>query len=74
MRLSDWEREYKEWYQKDKAPRELCTDIASTISTSLIPLIQNNGTADSQLIKLKSHLAPSDPTRRRELWGNYNAL
>jgi hypothetical protein len=74
MKLSNWEWEYKEWSQKDKALREICTEVASTISTSLIPLIQNDATAHARLIKLKSHLAPSDPTRRRELRGKYNAL
>jgi hypothetical protein len=74
MKLSNWEWEYKEWYQKDKALREICTEVALTISTSLIPLIQNDATAHARLIKLKSHLAPSDPTRRRELRGKYDAL
>jgi hypothetical protein len=74
MNLSNWDWEYKEWYQKDKALREICTEVASTISTSLIPLIQNDATAHARLIKLNSHLAPSDPTRRRELRGKYDAL
>jgi hypothetical protein len=74
MKLSNWEWKYKDWYQKDKALREICTEVASTISTSLIPLIQNDATAHARLIKLKSHLAPSDPTRRRELRGKYDAL
>jgi hypothetical protein len=66
--------EYKEWYQQDKALREICTEVAITISTSLIPLIQNDATSHARLIKLKSHLAPSDPTRKRELRVKYDAL
>ncbi|KAF1935217.1 hypothetical protein EJ02DRAFT_486464 [Clathrospora elynae] len=65
MKLSEWEWEYKEWHQKDKALRELCTDVASTISTSLLPLIQNVGTAHARLVKLRAHVAPSDPTRKQ---------
>jgi hypothetical protein len=72
--LSEWEWVYKKWNQKDKALREICTDLASTISTSLIPLIQNDRTAHAQLIKLRAHLAPSDPTQRRELRGKYDIL
>jgi hypothetical protein len=74
MKLSEWEWEYKEWHQKDKALREICTDVALTISTSLIPLIQDDGTAHSRLVKLRAHVAPSDPTRKRELRGKYEAL
>ena len=74
IRLSEWEWIYKEWSQKDRALREICTDVASTISTSLIPLIQNDRTAHARLVKLKSHVAPSDPTRKRELRGKYDAL
>ena len=48
--------------------------MASAISTSLIPLIQNDATAHARLVKLKSHVAPSDPTRRRELRAKYDAL
>jgi hypothetical protein len=67
IRLSEWEWVYKEWNQKDKALGEICTDVASTIPTSSIQLIQNDGTAHAQLIKLRAHLAPSNPTQRREL-------
>jgi hypothetical protein len=28
MKLSIWDWEYKEWYQKDKALREICTEVA----------------------------------------------
>ena len=74
MRLSEWEWKYQEWNQKDRALREICTEVASTISTSLIPLIQNDETAHARLVKLKAHIAPSDPTRKRELRGKYDAL
>ncbi|KAI1665787.1 hypothetical protein L13192_10728 [Pyrenophora tritici-repentis] len=74
MKLSEWEWKYKEWHQKDKALKEICTDVASTISTSLIPLIQNDATAHARLAKLRAHIAPSDPTRRRELRVKYDAL
>jgi hypothetical protein len=74
MKLSEWEWKYKDWHQKDKALKEICTDVASTISTSLIPLIQNDATAHARLVKLKAHIAPSDPSRRRELRGKYDAL
>ncbi|KAA8623826.1 hypothetical protein A1F94_013574 [Pyrenophora tritici-repentis] len=74
MKLSEWEWKYKEWHQKDKALKEICTDVASTISTSLIPLIQNDATAHARLAKLRAHIVPSDPTRRRELRVKYDAL
>jgi hypothetical protein len=74
MKLSEWEWKYNDWHQKDKALKEICTDVASTISTSLIPLIQNDATAHARLVKLKAHVAPSDPSRRRELCGKYGAL
>jgi hypothetical protein len=74
MKLSEWEWKYKEWHQKDRILKEICTDVASTISTSLIPLIQNDATAHARLVKLKAHVAPSDPTRRRELRAKYDAL
>jgi hypothetical protein len=74
IHLSEWKWVYKEWNQKDKVLREICTDVALTISTSLIPLIQNNRTAHAQLIKLRVHLAPSDPTQRRELRRKYDVL
>ncbi|KAF1942704.1 hypothetical protein EJ02DRAFT_316550, partial [Clathrospora elynae] len=74
MKLSEWEWKYRDWHQKDKALKEICTDVASTISTSLIPLIQNDATAHARLIKLKAHIAPSDPSRRRELRGKYDNL
>ncbi|KAF2828253.1 hypothetical protein CC86DRAFT_288848, partial [Ophiobolus disseminans] len=59
---------------KDKALKEICTEVASTISTSLIPLIQNDSTAHARLVKLKAYIAPSDPLRRRELCAKYDAL
>jgi hypothetical protein len=74
MKLSEWEWKYRDWHQKDKALKEICTDVASTISTSLIPLIQNDATAHARLVKLKSHIAPSDPTQRRQLRAKYDAL
>jgi hypothetical protein len=74
IRLSEWKWVYKEWNQKDKVLREICTDVALTISTSLIPLIQNNRTAHARLIELRVHLAPSDPTQRSELRRKYNVL
>jgi hypothetical protein len=74
MKLSEWEWKYKDWHQKDKALKEICTDVASTISTSLILLIQNDATAHARLVKLKAYVAPSDPSRRRELRGKYDAL
>jgi hypothetical protein len=74
MKLSEWEWKYKDWHQKNKALKEICTDVASTISTSLIPLIQDDATAHARLVKLKAHVVPSDLSRRRELRGKYNAL
>jgi hypothetical protein len=74
MKLSEWEWKYKEWHHKDKALKEICTDVALTISTSLIHLIQNDLTAHAPLAKLKAHIAPSDPSRRRELRGKYDIL
>jgi hypothetical protein len=74
MKLSEWEWKYKEWHHKDKALKEICTDVALTISTSLIHLIQNDLTAHARLAKLKAHIAPSDPSRRRELRGKYDIL
>ena len=64
---SDWEHDYRIWKRKEETLTAILTDIPTTINKNHIPLIKNKHTAWERLHALSEHLAPSDPTRKREL-------
>jgi hypothetical protein len=71
---NEWRVEHLEWIRLSKAMRDLNTDIIRTVAKKNLHLLKDKTTPYDRLVTLRTHLAPTDATRRRELAGKYASL
>lgn len=72
--LNDWRQDKAEYNHAKRKMGELILDISRTIATRHLYLINGKDDPYDRLIALRQQLAPSAPTRNRELVIKYRAL
>ena len=73
-KLSQWQYQHSKWIRQRDALDTMFSNMNSSIAAHYQALIKGKKTVWERLSTLSAHIAPSDPTRKREIQEAYDAI